>query len=246
MAAPIRLQKHLADHGIASRRKAEEMICAGKVRVNGQVIRQMGVCIDPEGDSVEVEGRALAVSPPERTVLVHKPVQVVSTCSDPQGRTTVIDLIPEAWRRGQGLHPVGRLDFESSGALLVTNDGELTFRLTHPRHRLPKTYEVLVAGQPDRRTLALWRTGVLLEGKRTLPARVEILDDARDRTLLEIALVEGRNRQIRKVAQLLGHPVLRLHRVAIGRLRLGELPPGGSRLLQDAEVKQLRVWDVRP
>lgn len=244
MATPIRLQKLLAEHGIASRRRAEAMICAGQVRVNGQVVQQMGVRIDPAADAVEVDGRLLALLPPPLCILLHKPVGVVSTCSDPEGRRTVLDLLPEQWSRGQGLHPVGRLDQESSGALLVTNDGELTFRLTHPRHHLPKTYLVRVVGKPGEATLQQWRSGVMLEDKPTLRAGLRVVDRFHGHTLLELTLVEGRNRQIRKVAQLLGHPVVALQRVAIGPLHLGELPPGSSRLLQDTEVEQLKAYET--
>jgi len=244
MAVSIRLQKLLAEHGIASRRRAEELIAAGLVRVNGRVVREMGVRVDPQGDAVEAEGRPLLRPPTLRTLLLHKPVGVLSSCSDPFGRTTVIDLLPPDWQRGQGLHPVGRLDHDSSGALLITNDGDLTYRLTHPRHRIPKVYRVLVEGRPTPEALERWHTGVLLEGRPTLPARVVALEHSRALTLLEITLTEGRNRQIRKVAELLGHPVVSLQRVAIGPVKLGNLSAGKYRLLEDTEVEKMRAFEI--
>ncbi|MBC7880337.1 MAG: rRNA pseudouridine synthase [Anaerolineae bacterium] len=241
MAPPIRLQKLLAERGIASRRHSEALISTGQVRVNGQVVQELGTRVDPEQDTIEVRGEPLHNSPTLRYILLHKPLNVLSTCSDPFGRTTVLDLLPEQWRNGQALHPVGRLDSDSSGALLITNDGELTFQLTHPRHHQPKTYEVWVSGSICEDAIDRWRAGLILEGKMTLPARVDILDRQMKRTLLRITLVEGRNRQIRKVSQLLGYPVEQLHRVAIGSVELGKLSAGSYRLLRDTEVGQLRA-----
>jgi pseudouridine synthase len=241
MAPPIRLQKLLAECGIASRRRSEVLISTGQVRVNGLIVQELGTRVDPEQDTVEVRGTLLRKPPAMRYILLHKPLNILSTCSDPFGRTTVLDLLPKEWRDGQGLHPVGRLDSDSSGALLITNDGELTFQLTHPRYHQPKTYEVWVSGLPNQSTLEQWRTGVLLEEKMTLPAKVDTLDQRMKHTLLRITLVEGRNRQIRKVAKLLGHPVEQLHRVAIGSVELGKLSIGSYRLLRDTEVGQLRV-----
>jgi pseudouridine synthase len=241
MAPPIRLQKLLAERGIASRRHSEVLIRTGQVRVNGQLVQELGTRVDPEQDTIEVGGAPLRKSPSMRYILLHKPLNVLSTCSDPFGRATVLDLLPQSWRDGQGLHPVGRLDNDSSGALLITNDGELTFQLTHPRYHQPKTYEVWVRGQFSQDALEQWRSGLVLEEKITLPAKVDVLDQHIKRTLLRITLVEGRNRQIRKVAQLLGHPVEQLHRVAIGSVELGELSIGSYRLLRDTEVGQLRA-----
>lgn len=238
-----RLQKVLSGWGIASRRQAEQMIGQGRVWVNREVAH-LGQKVDPARDRICVDG--VLVSPAARPdslyLLMNKPAGVVSTCDDPWGRRTVLDLLSEDLRQGQGLHPVGRLDAESTGALLLTNDGNLTFYLTHPRHHIPKTYQVWVEGYPNHETLRQWRQGVLLAGRRTLPAKVAILQRHPDRkTLLEIILQEGRNRQIRRVAEQLGHPVLQLHRTAIGPigLRSPEMPnllPGCYRSLTDAEV----------
>jgi pseudouridine synthase len=217
-----RLQKVLAQRGIASRRQAEAMIRAGRVSVNG-LTAGIGNTVDPSLDAIAIDGQPLPTQLSHQYLLLNKPCGVVSTCADPQGRRTVLDLLPTTWRTGAGMHPVGRLDTNSSGALLLTNDGELTFRLTHPRHEVPKSYMVLVAGHPEPATLAAWRSGIELAGRVTLPAQVKRLSQDRQNTRLQIVLREGRNRQIRKVAELLGHPVLALERTAIGKLML-QLP----------------------
>lgn len=232
-----RLQKVLASRGIASRRQAEALIQAGRVRLNGQVAR-LGQSADPEQDRIEVDGRPLPPLPEKLYGLLHKPTGVVTTCRDPQGRTTVLSLLPAALTHRTGLHPVGRLDADSSGALLLTNDGDLTLALTHPRHPVVKTYQVWVQGRPSAAVLSQWRQGLLLDGRPTLPAQVRVLDILADRTWLEIGLREGRNRQIRRVAEHLGHPVLALHRQAIGEIVLDSQsqPAGRYRPLTETEV----------
>ncbi|WP_448379954.1 pseudouridine synthase [Gloeomargarita sp.] len=226
-----RLQKILAHRGVAARRQAEALIRAGQVWVNGRPA-QVGQKCDPQVDHITIGGRPLPPAPPLRYYLFHKPLGVVSTCADPQGRRTVRDFLPPDW---PPLYPVGRLDCDSSGALLLTNDGELTLALTHPRHAVWKTYRVWVQGQPPAEVLAQWRQGVPLDGQRTLPARVRVLQATPQKTLLEIQLREGRNRQIRRVAAQLGYPVLRLHRQAIGAIQLGDLPVGHLRPLTPQE-----------
>lgn len=242
-----RVQKILSQWGIASRRQAEEMILAGRVQVNGAPI-QLGQKADPEYDRLEVDGIPLQTGsrPQPLYLLLHKPAGVVSTCQDPQGRTTVLDLLPPAVRSNSGIHPVGRLDGESTGALLLTNDGALTFYLTHPRHHIPKTYQVWVEGHPSVDALQQWQQGVNLEGRRTLPADITVLATQPHATLLEVVLREGRNRQIRRTAELLGHPVLQLHRTAIGPIRLqlpgqAPLPEGHYRPLQEFEIHFLQT-----
>lgn len=285
-----RLQKILSQWGIASRRQAEKMILAGRVRLNGMVV-QLGQTAEPEHDRIEVDGKLIQSNnrPTLVYLLLYKPTGVVSTCHDPQKRTTVLDLLPKELRQGQGLHPVGRLDAESTGALLLTNDGEMTLRLTHPRYHLPKTYYVWVEGNPPEEVLKIWRQGVVLAGEKTLPAQVRVL--SRDgkgaavvpglqhqaltalkselagntqisdnlhltrtkTTLLEVVLREGRNRQIRRVAQQLGYPVVHLHRTAIGPIcleRQGQLMrPGSYRPLEDFEIyflqNQLNLTSVK-
>jgi 23S rRNA pseudouridine2605 synthase len=250
-----RLQKILSQWGIASRRRAEQLILDGRVLVNGE-IAILGQTAEPTTDRIEVDGKLVATRdrPEPVYLLLNKPVGVVSTCFDPQGRPTVLELLPPLLRACEGIHPVGRLDIDSSGALLLTNDGELTFRLTHPRHTISKTYAVWVQGQPSTAALAAWRRGIDLDGRYTLPAQVAIVKRLTDRTLLKIVLVEGRNRQIRRVAAQLGYPVLQLHRTSIGKIGidsdlLPEIPSQSSlaigcyRHLQLIELHSLQFGD---
>jgi 23S rRNA pseudouridine2605 synthase len=239
-----RIQKILSQWGIASRRQAEQMILDGRVCLNG-AIAQLGQKADPVHDRIVVDGRPVRSRPPLSYFLVNKPIGVVSTCSDPQNRTTVLQLLPKDLRQGQGLHPVGRLDIDSTGALLLTNDGELTNQLTHPRHHIEKTYQVWVNGCPSESVLRQWREGIILDGQKTLPATVKVLKQSATQTLLQVILQEGRNRQIRRVAEQLNHPVLRLHRSAIGSIQLHlstgiALALGHYRPLEEFEIQALK------
>ncbi len=241
-----RVQKILSQWGIASRRHAEEMIIAGRVRLNGQIV-SLGDKADPNCDRLQVDGKIIqpANRPQATYLLLNKPLGVVSTCDDPQHRPTVLDLLPQQLRQGQGIHPVGRLDIDSTGALLLTNDGDLTLKLTHPRYHLGKTYQVWLEGQPSETVLQQWRQGVMLMGKKTLPAQVKILQRCHQKTLLQVILSEGRNRQIRRIAQQLGYEVLKLHRTAIADIQLHppnelSLPSGQYRLLQESEILFLK------
>jgi 23S rRNA pseudouridine2605 synthase len=237
-----RLQKILSRWGIASRRQAETLIVAGRVRVNGAVA-QLGQTADPEQDAIALDERLLTPQnrPDHQYFLLNKPLRVVSSCHDPRGRKTVLEFLPKALQKGAGIHPVGRLDYNSTGAILLTNDGDLTYQLTHPRHQIPKTYRVLVAGHPSAGMIRRWQQGIILSGRRTLPAEVKVIEGGSSPyTELEVILREGRNRQIRRVAESLGHPVKKLHRVAIGPIQLGELDIGQVRPLQTAELKGLR------
>lgn len=249
-----RLQKILAQRGIASRRHAEQLILAGKVRVNG-TLAVLGQRADAEADCIEVDGESvggtlsakLSRRPNFIYLLLHKPLGVVSTCADPQGRPTVLELLPPEYHQ-LGLHPVGRLDVQTTGALLLTNDGALTFYLTHPRHHVPKTYEVQVRGNPAKATLNQWRSGIVLEGRRTRPAQVQVISPfnaQQNVTQLQVILQEGRKRQIRLVAKALGHDVQRLHRTHIGPVALQDidgciLNPGHYRSLTSSEITALR------
>ncbi len=235
-----RLQKILSQWGIASRRQAEQLIRDGRVQLNGAVA-ELGQRANPTRDRIEVDGRLIQpIDRPESLyLLLHKPVGVVTTCDDPQGRRTVVDLLPPSLRQS-GLHPVGRLDADSTGALLLTNDGDVTFCLTHPRHSIAKIYHVWVKGHPSDSVLQQWRQGVMLDQQKTRSAQVEVLRQSQSQTLLEIQLREGRNRQIRRVAEQLGHPVVALHRVAIGSIQLGSLPVGQMRPLTTPEVEFLQ------
>jgi 23S rRNA pseudouridine2605 synthase len=235
-----RLQKILSQWGIASRREAERMILCGRVQLNGS-IAQLGQQADPNQDVIEVDGQLIqpADRPPATYLLLHKPRGVVSTCDDPEGRPTVLDLLPVDLQRDSGIHPVGRLDTDSTGALLLTNDGAVTFYLTHPRHSIAKTYRVWLAGQLHSSDLDAWRQGVLLDGKLTRPAQVRVIQARSEETLIEVVLQEGRNRQIRRVAEQLGYSVVKLHRVAIGLIQLGSLPRGHYRSLRQDELEFL-------
>ena len=223
--AQERLQKLIAGSGLCSRRHAETLLRQGLVRVNGQVA-SLGEQADPSRDQIFVDGQRLAAPPPPLTLLINKPPGVLCTCSDPRGRTTVLDLVPERWRQGHGLHPVGRLDADSRGALLLSNDGALTLRLTHPRFGHRKTYRVWVEGHPSAETLQRWQAGVPLDGVASAPVVVRALRQNRQATLLDVRMGEGRNRQIRRTAEQLGHPVRDLQRLAIGPIRLGALQEG--------------------
>ena len=231
-----RLQKLIAAAGLCSRRTAEDWIEAGRVNVDGQV-STLGDQADPDSQVIQVDGRPLCPRREPTVLLINKPPGVISTCRDPRGRSTVLDLLPRQLR--QGLHPVGRLDADSRGALLLTDYGDLTLRLTHPRYDHAKTYRVWVEGTLRDTSLQRWQRGVSLDGTRTRSAEVRVLQRRSDRTLLEVVLREGRNRQIRRVADLLGHPVLDLQRVAIAGLHLGPLPEGRWRHLSRGEWQPL-------
>jgi 23S rRNA pseudouridine2605 synthase len=227
----VRLVKFIATAGVASRRASEELIRAGRVTVNGQPVTDPARDVT-EADAVSFDGEPVH-QPDERLVYaLNKPIDVVSTARDPQGRPTVVSLVPETGR----LYPVGRLDADSSGLILLTNDGELAHRLTHPRFEVPKTYLATVTRAPvGERALRQLRVGVELEDGRTAPARVRRLQADR----LEITIHEGRNRQVRRMCEAVGHPVRALERVGFGPLKLGRLPSGGYRRLSDAEIAQL-------
>ncbi|WP_055074390.1 pseudouridine synthase [Pseudanabaena sp. 'Roaring Creek'] len=237
-----RLQKILSRHGIASRREAEQLILAGRVAINGQTIAELGTKADPERDRIEVDGKLLQTHAPQFIyLLLNKPIGVVCTCNDPQSRRTVIDILPSPYKH---IYPVGRLDYNSSGALILTNDGEFANYLMHPRHHVSKTYEVWVKDIPNEQKIKQWQEGIMLEGKRTFPAIVNVLQvehppHQNSRTLLQIVLSEGRNRQIRKMAEQFGHPVLALHRVAIASISLNNLKSGTYRHLSDREIATL-------
>ncbi|NEP60305.1 MAG: rRNA pseudouridine synthase [Symploca sp. SIO2G7] len=235
-----KLQKLLSQWGVASRRQSEQLIASGHITVNG-VQAHIGQRANPAVDDIRIHGRPINPEnrPDKRYVLLNKPRGVVSTCHDPQGRKTVIDLLPQELRQGDiRLHPVGRLDTDSTGALLLTNHGQLTQTLTHPRHHVAKTYRIRVQGSPTQAAIQQWRTGVNLAGRLTAPAKVNVLQPDPP-ALLEIVLREGRNRQIRRVAEQLGYCVINLHRSAIGCIRIGDLPSGHYRELMPQEIKQL-------
>ena len=232
----VRLQKVLAQAGVASRRAAEEMIRQGRVMVNGRVVEELGCRVDALRDEILVD-RALVSSAQEKVYLLfYKPKHCVTTASDPQRRKTVLDLIPDL---GARVFPVGRLDYDSEGLLLLTNDGFLANRLQHPRYGVPKTYEVKVKGHPDDRTLNRLRSGIVLEEGKTAAAEVTVLRVLPKASWLRIVLHQGWNRQIRRMGEAVAHPVLKITRVAYGPLELGTLRPGAFRPLNPDEVRRL-------
>ena len=240
----IRLQKVLSQAGVASRRAAETLIAAGRVTVNGKTIVEMGVRADPLLDDIRVDGRRIRQAAPHRYFLLYKPVGYVTTRRDPQGRRTVIDLLEGA---AEYVYPVGRLDYDSEGLLLLTNDGDLAARLTHPRHGVERTYEARVAGLPDPSDLDRLRRGIPLDGHRTRPAVVSLLNAASARTrgrepegVVRLTIQEGRNRQVRRMLEAVGHPVRSLKRTRFGPISDRQLKPGQWRELTADELKRLR------
>jgi 23S rRNA pseudouridine2605 synthase len=232
-----RLQKVLAHAGVASRRKAEDLIGQGRVSVNGQTVRQLGTKVDPDRDEVRVDGQRVQVATRNTYLMVNKPRGVLSTMEDERGRRALDDLVQVPGR----VYPVGRLDVSSEGLILLTDDGELANLLTHPRYRHEKEYRVLVNGQPSEKTLAAWQRGVMLDGKTTAPAKVDLIRREKDSSWLRIVMHEGRKRQVRRVAMLLGHPVRELMRVRLGPLRLGTLQVGQWRYLTGKELEELEA-----
>ncbi|MBO8137900.1 MAG: rRNA pseudouridine synthase [Desulfotomaculum sp.] len=231
-----RLQKFMAHAGVASRRKCEELILEGRVRVNGKVVKELGVKIHPDKDKVYVDGRLIRRKEKKVYLVMNKPRGYVSTVKDERGRKTVLDLLDNVKER---VYPVGRLDYNSEGLLILTNDGELANALTHPRHQIAKTYRVRVEGVPSMDKLERLAYGVKLEDGVTSPANVSLLDVRNGNALLEITIREGKNRQVRRMCEHIGHPVKRLVRTRIGPLELRKMNCGEVRELTGKELKEL-------
>ena len=244
----MRLNKALADAGICSRRKADELIRSGAVTVNGLVTHVLGLRVFPS-DEISVHGNLIHTPQTRTWLLMNKPIQVVSTVHDPAGRQTVLDILPETWKKLR-LFPVGRLDYFSEGLLLLTNDGDLAHKLLHPAHQVPKLYQLLVREQPDEGILQRMRVGMrLVEGEQLAPVKARILPSSArlpyfppKGTLIELTLIQGVNRQVRRMCRDLKLTVLRLARVAHGAIVLGDLPPGNVRMLSNEEIASL--WTV--
>jgi 23S rRNA pseudouridine2605 synthase len=230
----VRLVKYLAHAGVASRRHAERLITSGRVTVDGRRVTDPARDVDDENE-ISVEGRRVVLEALEYHVL-NKPAGVVSTAHDPEGRPKVTDLVDS----GARLYPVGRLDADSSGLVLLTNDGELANRLMHPRYEIEKAYRLRVAGRPSKATLARLRAGVDLEDGRTAPAAVDVIEARPRETVLELTIHEGRNRIVRRMLEAVGHPVQELRRTRLGPLTLGRLASGGTRKLRTEEIERLR------
>ena len=239
---PVRIQKLISEAGLASRREAEEWIREGRVRVNGEVAH-LGDRADPQSDAVRVDGRRLAFRARSKSyLLLNKPKGYVTTTDDPEGRHTVLDLLPAGLRRA--VKPVGRLDVQTEGLLLLTDDGELAALVTHPSTGCPKEYRVKVSGVPRETELEKLRRGIVLDGRRTKPAEIERVSTTErgesGNAWIRVVLREGRTRQIRRMFEAIGHPVSKLKRIAIGPIRDDRLPAGAWRNLAPAEVDRLR------
>lgn len=233
----IRLQKYLSMCAVASRRKAEELIAQGKVKVNGKVA-QIGDKISPKHDTVTVSGRKIVGSRKHYYIMLHKPRGYITTMDDEMGRKCVAELVRDV---GARVYPVGRLDKDSEGLLLMTNDGEFANHMTHPSKHIPKTYRVTVRPDVTEDMLTAFATGMEIDGRITAPADAHIIEKQDNRVVMEIVLYEGRNRQIRKMCESLGLEVARLKRTSMGSLKLGMLPPGKWRELKEDEVHKLMV-----
>jgi len=236
-----RLQKILARAGVASRRAAERLIAEGRVSVNGAVVRELGSRADPGADDIRVDGRSIPPATSARYILLNKPRGFVTTRSDPEGRPTVMDLLPGV---RASVYPVGRLDYDSEGLLILTNDGDLAARLTHPRHHVDREYLARVRGTLGTAALARLARGIVIDGRRTAPAEVRVAATGRgqrkDQTLLSITVREGRTHQVRKMCEAAGHPVARLRRVRIGPVTDATLKSGAFRELSPQEVARLK------
>lgn len=235
MAKDVRLQKMLADCGVASRRKAEEMISAGEIKVNG-ITAKIGEKVDPKKDKVTVKGKPVDSHVNAVYVMLHKPRGFITTMSDEMDRKCVAELVKDVPER---IYPVGRLDRDSEGLLLMTNDGEFANAMTHPSLHIPKTYRVTIHPSISEEQLTQIAVGIVIDGRKTAPARVNVVSQESGRVVLEIVLYEGRNRQIRKMCEQLGLEVARLKRIAVGQLKLGMLQQGKWRFLTADEVKRL-------
>jgi len=227
-----RLQKIISESGLSSRRKADLLIKQGRVTLNGRRAI-IGEKADPSSDHILVDGKDLPKKLSHKVFLLNKPYGVISSCQDKHGRKTILSFIPSHLRHG--MHPVGRLDYDSRGAILLTNNGDLTLKLTHPRYSHTKTYLVWVNGHPSLSKLDNWRKGISLDSKITMPAIIEVLKKFNSKTLLKVILKEGRNRQIRRIATLIGHPVQDLQRISISNISLNGLEEGKWRELQENE-----------
>jgi 23S rRNA pseudouridine2605 synthase len=237
-----RIQKILAKAGIASRREAERMLIEGRVTVNGKVVEALGFKADPLKDHIKVDGRRITGFEPKVTLLINKPRGYLSTVKDPRGRLTVMDLLKNVkWR----LYPVGRLDFDAEGLLLLTNDGELANILTHPRFSIPRTYLVKVGGVPEEKKLARLKRGVMLEDGKASVASVHILRQKEKNSWVQVVVTEGRNRLVKRIFSAIGHSVLKLKRIQFGPIQLGNLPFGQYRYLTAEELEKLKKLGVR-
>ena len=232
----VRLQKYLADSGIASRRKSEELILQGKVKVNGEIVRELGVKVNTDRDKVEFNGELVKNIKKKVYILLNKPAGYISAVKDQFDNPSVLHLIDIKER----IFPVGRLDKDTTGALLLTNDGDFSYKLTHPKHEVSKTYIAEVVGRPTDEEMRTFMKGVFIDGKRTSPAKIRILKETKKNSIVEIIIHEGRNRQVKKMCEEIGHKVVTLHRQAIGSLTVDGIKEGKWELLTDKEIEKLK------
>lgn len=234
----VRLQKAIADAGIASRREAEKIIQEGRVTVNGKLVTELGFKVDPLNDHIKVDGKLIKKVDRLIYIAFNKPKEVMCTTYDPEGRVTIFDMIEKKVK--ERVWPVGRLDYHSEGLILLTNDGELTLRLTHPKYKVEKVYEVKVKDLPSEEKLNKLRKGVYLEDGKTLPCEITFIKKTKENSWFRVVLKEGKRQQIRRMFLRIGHPVMKLKRIAIGPLKLGKLPIGHFRYLTEKEILELK------
>lgn len=233
----VRLQKLMAESGVASRRKCEEMIYSGKVKVNGRLVTEPGCKVDKDKDVIEVDGNIMKSFDEKLYILLNKPEGYITSVRDQFGRPTVLDLLNGINTR---VFPIGRLDYDTEGLLILTNDGELTYRITHPKYNIDKTYRALVRGKVSKEDIKTFESGIAIADYITAPAKMEIIRYAKGNSAVDITIHEGRNRQIRKMCSAIGHEVIRLKRIKIGEIKLGKLKTGEWRYLSDLEVRYLK------
>ena len=235
----MRINKYIALCGVASRRKAEELILAGRVTVNDEVMTELSYKVDDENDIVKVDDKLIKEENKLVYILLNKPEGYITTVKDQFDRPSVLDLVSDIKER---VYPIGRLDYETSGLLLLTNDGDLTYKLTHPKHEVDKTYVARVKGKLTKEEIERFKTGLKIEDYTTAPAKLKVIkyDEQRDSSLLEIKIHEGKNRQVRKMCKAINHPVLRLRRSAMGKIKIGDCEIGKYRYLTEDEIKYLK------
>ena len=235
----MRINKYIASCGVASRRKAEEIILDRRVKVNGEIVSELSFNIDENKDIVEIDGKVISLSENHVYIVLNKPEGYITTVKDQFDRPSVLDLVTDIKER---VYPIGRLDYETSGLLILTNDGDLTYKLTHPKHEVDKTYVALVKGQPTYEELKNFRDGLEIEDYKTAPAKIRVVDvnEEKNYSKCEIKIHEGRNRQVRKMCKAINHPVLRLRRIAMGDIRLKGLKVGEYRHLTKEEIEYLK------
>ncbi len=235
----MRINKYIALCGVASRRKAEELILAGRVTVNDEVMTELSYKVDEENDIVKVDDKLIKEENKLVYILLNKPEGYITTVKDQFDRPSVLDLVSDIKER---VYPIGRLDYETSGLLLLTNDGDLTYKLTHPKHEVDKTYVARVKGKLTKEEIERFKTGLKIEDYTTAPAKLKVIkyDEQRDTSLLEIKIHEGKNRQVRKMCKAINHPVLRLRRSAMGKIKIGDCEIGKYRYLTEDEIKYLK------